>query len=161
MPGEREPQACTLVIFGATGDLTRRKLMPGLYSLAREALLPKHFAVVAFARRDKSHEQFRDEMRQAIEEFARYPLDESLWNTFASSIYYHRSTFDDALGYGRLQEFLREGDAIVISHGGSRARGIKNAIRVAREAILADVLGKISNQIREGITANEYAPESL
>jgi glucose-6-phosphate 1-dehydrogenase len=108
MPGEREPQACTLVIFGATGDLTRRKLMPGLYSLAREELLPKHFAVVAFARRDKSHEQFRDEMRQAIAEFARYPLDESLWETFASSIYYHRSTFDDALGYVRLQEFLRQ-----------------------------------------------------
>jgi glucose-6-phosphate 1-dehydrogenase len=108
MPGEREPQACTLVIFGATGDLTRRKLMPGLYSLAREGLLPRHFAVVAFARRDKTHEQFRDEMRQAIAEFARYPLDEALWNTFASGIYYHRSTFDDALGYERLQEFLHE-----------------------------------------------------
>lgn len=49
----------------------------------------------------------------------------------------------------------------VISHGGSRARGIKNAIRVAKEAVMADVLGKISNQIREGITSNEYAPESL
>lgn len=97
MPGEREPQACTLVIFGATGDLTRRKLVPGLYSLAREGLLPRHFAVVAFARRDKTHDQFRNEMRQAITEFARYPLDESLWNAFASGIYYHRSTFDDAL----------------------------------------------------------------
>jgi glucose-6-phosphate 1-dehydrogenase len=47
-------------------------------------------------------------MRQAIEEFARYPLDEALWNTFASGIYYHCSTFDDALGYVRLQEFLHE-----------------------------------------------------
>ena len=102
MRAEREPQACTLVIFGATGDLTRRKLLPGLYSLAREALLPKHFAVVAFARRDKTHEQFRDEMRQAIEEFARYPLDGPLWDNFASCIYYHRSTFDDAVGYSRL-----------------------------------------------------------
>ena len=108
MRAEREPQACTLVIFGATGDLTRRKLLPGLYSLAREGLLPKHFAVVAFARRDKTHEQFRDEMRQAIEEFARYPLDEPLWDNFASGIYYHCSTFDDALGYVRLQEVLHE-----------------------------------------------------
>jgi glucose-6-phosphate 1-dehydrogenase len=47
-------------------------------------------------------------MRQAIAEFARYPLDETLWNAFASGIYYHRSTFDDALGYGRLQELLQE-----------------------------------------------------
>lgn len=108
MPGERDPQGCTLVIFGATGDLTRRKLIPGLYSLACEQLLPKNFAVVAFARRDKTHEQFREEMRQAIEEFARYPLDTSLWDSFASGIYYHRSTFDDALGYVRLKEFLAE-----------------------------------------------------
>ncbi len=110
MPGERQPQPCTLVIFGATGDLTRRKLVPGLYSLAHQGLLPPHFAVIGFARRDKTHEQFRGEMRQAINEFARHPLDESLWETFANGIYYHRSTFDDALGYGRLQEFLREVD---------------------------------------------------
>jgi glucose-6-phosphate 1-dehydrogenase len=108
MPTEREPQPCTLVILGATGDLTRRKLVPGLYSLAQEQLLPRHFAVVGFARRDKTHEQFRAEMRQAVEQFARYPLDNTLWETFASSFYYHCSTFDDALGYLRLQEFLRE-----------------------------------------------------
>lgn len=108
MPHEREPQSCTLVIFGATGDLTRRKLIPGLYSLARERLLPEHFAVVGFARRDKTHEEFRAEMRQGVQEFARYPLDNALWEAFASGLYYHRSTFDDALGYTRLQEFLRE-----------------------------------------------------
>ena len=108
MPNEREPQSCTLVIFGATGDLTRRKLVPGLYSLAQEHLLPKHFAVVGFARREKTHEQFRAEMRQAVQQFARYPLDDTLWETFARGLYYHCSTFDDALGYVRLQEFLRE-----------------------------------------------------
>ena len=89
MPNEREPQSCTLVIFGATGDLTRRKLVPGLYSLAQEHLLPKHFAVVGFARREKTHEQFRAEMRQAVQQFARYPLDDTLWETFARGLYYH------------------------------------------------------------------------
>jgi glucose-6-phosphate 1-dehydrogenase len=97
-----------LVIFGATGDLTRRKLVPGLYNLAQQHLLPDHFAVVGFARREKTHEQFRVEMRQAVEQFARYPLDEALWKTFADGLYYHRSTFGDASGYSRLQEFLRE-----------------------------------------------------
>ncbi len=108
MPGERDPQSCTLVIFGATGDLTRRKLVPGLYSLAHQGLLPQNFAVVGFARRDKTHEIFRDEMRQAIEQFARHPFDAALWEAFASGLYYHRSTFDDALGYVRLREFLHE-----------------------------------------------------
>jgi glucose-6-phosphate 1-dehydrogenase len=108
MAAERELQPCTLVIFGATGDLTKRKLVPGLYSLAQERLLPSDFAVIGFARRDKTHDVFRQEMRQAVQEFARYPLDNRLWETFASRLYYHRSTFDDAMGYARLQEFLDE-----------------------------------------------------
>jgi glucose-6-phosphate 1-dehydrogenase len=108
MAAERELRPCTLVIFGATGDLTKRKLVPGLYSLAQERLLPKNFAVIGFARRDKTHDVFRQEMRQAVQEFARYPLDDTLWETFASRLYYHRSTFDDAMGYTRLQAFLHE-----------------------------------------------------
>jgi glucose-6-phosphate 1-dehydrogenase len=108
MAAERELRPCTLVIFGATGDLTRRKLVPGLYSLAQERLLPSNFAVIGFARRDKTHEVFRQEMRQAVQEFARYPLDDTLWETFASRLYYHCSTFDDAEGYTRLQAFLHQ-----------------------------------------------------
>jgi glucose-6-phosphate 1-dehydrogenase len=108
MARERGLQPCTLVIFGATGDLTRRKLIPGLYSLAQEKLLPECLTVIGFARRDKSHDDFRADMRQAVQEFARYPFDETLWGTFADSLYYHRSTFDDALGYERLETFLHE-----------------------------------------------------
>jgi glucose-6-phosphate 1-dehydrogenase len=105
---EREPQPCTVVIFGATGDLTRRKLVPGLYSLAKQRLLPERFAVIGFARRDKSHDIFREEMRQAVQEFARHPFEDALWQDFAKRLYYHRSTFDDAEGYVRLQKFLHE-----------------------------------------------------
>ncbi|GIX46961.1 MAG: glucose-6-phosphate 1-dehydrogenase [Candidatus Tectimicrobiota bacterium] len=111
MTAEREPRACTMVIFGATGDLTRRKLIPGLYSLAKQQLLPSQLVVIGFARRPKTHEQFRQEMRQAVCEFARFPLDEALWERFASRFYYHQSTFDDAEGYRRLGALLRQVEA--------------------------------------------------
>ena len=60
---------CIMVIFGATGDLTARKLLPALYNLARDGQLPSHFACVGFARREKSHVQFREEMLEASTNF--------------------------------------------------------------------------------------------
>lgn len=105
---ERDPPPCTLVIFGATGDLTRRKLIPGLYSLAQQQLLPDNFAVIGFARRDKSHDDFRHDMRQAVQEFARHPFEAERWHQFASRLYYHRASFDDAQGYDRLGDLLRD-----------------------------------------------------
>ena len=87
---------CIVVIFGATGDLTARKLIPALYNLAREGQLPAHFACVGFARRDKSNEQFRDEMHEAVNKFSRVkPVDKALWDTFSEQLFYHRSEFDD------------------------------------------------------------------
>ncbi|TAN60322.1 MAG: glucose-6-phosphate dehydrogenase, partial [Magnetospirillum sp.] len=65
------PEGCALVIFGASGDLTRRKLLPALYALAHDGLLPDRFAVIGFARREKDHEAFRAEMRGAVEQFSR------------------------------------------------------------------------------------------
>ena len=63
-------ESCILVIFGATGDLTARKLIPALYNLARDGQLPTHFACVGFARRAKTHEKFREEMEEAPLVFA-------------------------------------------------------------------------------------------
>src|SRR5712692_9391890 len=68
-PTPPRPAPCTLVLFGATGDLTRRKLIPALYSLACQNLLPERFAIVAFARRPKTDEEFREDLRYAIREF--------------------------------------------------------------------------------------------
>ena len=105
-------EPCILVIFGASGDLTARKLLPALYNLAREGQLPPQFAVVGFARREKSHQQFRDEMKQAVISFSRVkPLDEALWKNFQEQIYYHRSEFHEEEGYRTLQKFLSELDA--------------------------------------------------
>src|SRR5215471_19203019 len=61
---------CAFVLFGATGDLTRRKIVPALFSLQQQGLLPEPFVVVAFARRDKTDESFRAELRDAVKEFA-------------------------------------------------------------------------------------------
>lgn len=102
---------CVLVIFGATGDLTARKLMPALYNLAREGQLPAHFACVGFARRDKDHALFRQEMHDAVSRYSRVkPVDDKLWKTFSEQLYYHQATFTDAEGYQRLKVFLENLD---------------------------------------------------
>ncbi len=102
---------CILVIFGATGDLTSRKLFPALYNLQRDGQLPGHFACVGFARREKSNEQFRQEMHDAVNQFSRVkPVDESLWSTFSNQIYYHISNFDEDEGYEKLRQLLENLD---------------------------------------------------
>lgn len=109
---------CILVIFGATGDLTARKLLPALYNLAREGQLPSQFAVVGFARRDKTHEQFRQEIKQAISQFSRVkPIDESIWSHFEKQIYYHKAEFHEEAGYVSLKKFLSELDVLLGTKG--------------------------------------------
>jgi glucose-6-phosphate 1-dehydrogenase len=104
------PDPCVLVIFGATGDLTARRLLPALYNLAHEGQLPSHFACVGFARREKTDEQFRDEMYNAVNEHSRtQPIDLEVWHAFSEQLFYHRSEFDNDAGYeafaGRLKSF--------------------------------------------------------
>lgn len=103
---------CILVIFGASGDLTARKLLPALYNLTREGQLPSHFACVGFARRTKSHEQFRQEMFDAVSKYSRVkPIDQGLWNSFSEQLFYHMSEFDNDEGYEKLKAFLADLDA--------------------------------------------------
>ncbi|MBS0627338.1 MAG: glucose-6-phosphate dehydrogenase [Verrucomicrobia bacterium] len=107
----RFAEPCILVIFGATGDLTARKLIPALYNLAREGGLPPQFACVGFARREKTHDQFREEMKDAIAKFSRVkPVDEALWDTFKNQLFYHTSEFHDPAGFDRLSSFLKDLD---------------------------------------------------
>ncbi len=105
------PEACTLVIFGASGDLTRRKLLPALYALAHDGLLPEHYFVVGFARRSKGHDAFRDEMRGAVEEHSRLrPLKPEIWESLAQRLSYVSAAFEDPAGYERLRALLAELD---------------------------------------------------
>lgn len=112
-PGQtvRTLDPCVVVIFGATGDLTARKLIPALYNLKREGQLPTNFACCGFARREKTDEAFREEMKKAISEHSRVkPIDETVWETFHPQIFYHQSEFDDDEGYERFRKHLEEID---------------------------------------------------
>ena len=114
----KNPEPCILVIFGVTGDLTARKLIPALYNLARDGLLPPHFACVGFARRDKNHESFRDEMLEAVEKYSRSkPLDPELWKSFREKLFYHRAEFHEDEGYTSLAQFLNHLDAQIGAKG--------------------------------------------
>lgn len=106
----RQAPPCALVIFGATGDLTRRKLVPSLLGLAEDGLLPNGLAVVGFARRPKTDDEFRTELEAALRE---YGASESELQTFAElrdRITYLQSTFDDDDGYRRLRDHLESLD---------------------------------------------------
>lgn len=104
------PEPCSVVIFGATGDLTHRKLIPALYNLAADGDLPAGLSVVGFARRDKTDEAFRTELEEAARKFSRQTINDDLWKVFASSISYHRSEFGELEGYRRLSEKLAQLD---------------------------------------------------
>ena len=119
-PGQtsRSLDPCVVVIFGATGDLTARKLMPALYNLKREGQLPTHFACCGFARREKTHDTFRTEMKKAVETYSRMkPIDPSLWETFQNQLFYHTSEFDDDAGYERFAQFLENIDTQLGTRG--------------------------------------------
>jgi glucose-6-phosphate 1-dehydrogenase len=108
---QRTPPPCTVVIFGATGDLTHRKLIPALYQLQRERLLPPGFSVVGFARRDWSDDYFRESLLQSARWHARAGIDDALWQGFAAGCFYIRSAFDDPQGYMALAGRLDQIDA--------------------------------------------------
>ena len=110
-------EPCALVIFGATGDLTRRKLIPALYNLAADGNLPSGLAVVCFARRDKTSGVFREELGEAARKYSRRPVNDELWARFAANIFYHRSSFDEAAGYASLAKELETLEARIGTRG--------------------------------------------
>lgn len=112
-----EPAA--LVIFGASGDLTRRKLLPALYNLSLSGRLPSHFAIIGVARRAKSNEAFAQEMRQAVEAHSRRkPIDTAAWGEIAGSLSYVQGTFESAATYRALEKELSRVDRERGTRGG-------------------------------------------
>lgn len=102
----RTPEPNAMVIFGATGDLTRRMLVPALYNLHASRLLPAGFSVIGFARRPWTNETFREQMREACEKYAALPVTLEVWDSFARGLYYVRSDFHEREGYDRLKDLL-------------------------------------------------------
>jgi glucose-6-phosphate 1-dehydrogenase len=104
-------ESCVVVIFGATGDLTRRKLLPALYRLAQQHLIPAEFAILGVARQQMSDQEYRAKMREALAEFGDDdPIDEAVWNSFAGGIFYVAGEFKDAETYIRVKALLKEID---------------------------------------------------
>ena len=106
----RRPDACVLVIFGASGDLTSKKLMPALYALATRKLLPEKFAVVGAARTEESDDEFRDRMKEAVKEHARDEFKQDTWDELAAGMRYVTLDFSDDAAEDKLAELLTEID---------------------------------------------------
>ena len=104
------PQPCALVIFGATGDLAHRKLIPALYNLAAAGELPPAVTVIGFARRPKKDDEFHNELAETTKQFSRQPVRDEIWKTFAQSLFYHQSEFEDQEGYQSLAKRLEQVD---------------------------------------------------
>ncbi len=104
---ERMPEPCTMVICGATGDLTLRKLGPAIYNLALGGHLPPEFTVVGFARRPMTSEEFHAHLRAGIDQFSRNrPVSESVWSAFTAGVEYQQGNLDDPDAYQALAKRL-------------------------------------------------------
>jgi glucose-6-phosphate 1-dehydrogenase len=105
------PDPCAFVLFGATGDLAHRKVIPAIYQLWRTNLLPAEFSLVAVARRPYSDEAFAAEARDSVAKYSRVqPVDQAAWAELAKRITYHQLDFGDDAGFDRLAERLDELD---------------------------------------------------
>ncbi|MFN2529852.1 MAG: glucose-6-phosphate dehydrogenase [Pyrinomonadaceae bacterium] len=105
---ERSAEPCAIVIFGATGDLTKRKLLPAVFHLAQQQLIPPQFAIIGVARQPFDDEAFRARMRDALAEFGEEEIDEQAWQKFATAISYVPGDFSDAATYEALKKKLQD-----------------------------------------------------
>jgi glucose-6-phosphate 1-dehydrogenase len=106
----RTPDPCALVIFGASGDLTKKKLFPALYSLAFRRLLPDKFAIVGVARTEETDEEFKARMKEAVQEHGRDEFRDEVWDTLAEGMRYIGTDFADESGEDELAQTLAELD---------------------------------------------------
>jgi glucose-6-phosphate 1-dehydrogenase len=106
----RPPNPQLIVVFGASGDLAKKKVLPALYNLAVAGLLPERYCVIGFAKDEWDHDDFRAHARSSIENHSRTPLDESAWKPFADSLWFISGTFDDQDALGRLKTALDRHD---------------------------------------------------
>ena len=104
---ERTAEPCAVVIFGASGDLTKRKLVPALYRLVQERLVPAEFGIVGLARTPMSDDEFRQKMKESVQQFSEAKqVDEEVWNSFAQGLFYQSTDIGNAADYQKLSELL-------------------------------------------------------
>ena len=110
----RVPEPCALVVFGITGDLARKKLLPAVYDLANRGLLPTNFALLGFARRDWEDQDFAELSRESARQHARTPWREEVWERLAGNVRFVQGAFDDDDAFDQLAATLGELEG---SHG--------------------------------------------
>src|SRR5712692_8512745 len=112
------PEPCALVVFGASGDLAHRKLIPALYNLAVSAHLPAAFGIVGVSKSEYSHAEFAREMREAVAQYSRTkPIDEEVWQDFGAALRYVAGSFDDPQAFVKLKAQLEELDRTRATRG--------------------------------------------
>lgn len=104
--------SAVLVIFGGTGDLTHRKLMPALYNLVLDQLLPENFTVVSVGRRDKSEEEYKKDIYESVKKHSRNKIDATIWNRLQEMIHYYQFDFTNLEGFAGLREYLDKLDKV-------------------------------------------------
>jgi glucose-6-phosphate 1-dehydrogenase len=109
--GERIPEPCVMVIFGASGDLTKRKLMPALFKLFQNGLLPTGFSVIGIARAQETHDSFRENMKNAVQTFSEQSPNMQVWEDFARGLFYLSGDADDQNCYVELLKLLETLDS--------------------------------------------------
>jgi glucose-6-phosphate 1-dehydrogenase len=107
----RTPDPCAMVIFGASGDLTQKKIFPALYSLAFRRLLPEKFGVIGVARTEESDDDFRERMKEAVHKYARDEFRDDVWEPLAEGMRYVATDFADEMGENKLGAALNELDS--------------------------------------------------
>jgi glucose-6-phosphate 1-dehydrogenase len=107
---KRVAPPCAFVVFGATGDLTHRKLLPAVYNLAANGSLPERFTGVGVARRDMTSDAFRKGLHEAAKKYSRSGLDDDVWNRFSSEIHYCQGSFEDPKTFQKLKGELEHLD---------------------------------------------------
>lgn len=132
---EQTAEPCIVVIFGASGDLTKRKLVPALYRLVQQRLLPAEFAIVGLARTEMSDEEFRQKMRESVAQFSEAKtVDDEVWQSFAQGLYYLTADIGSADDYRKLGESLDRIDR-ERGTGGNRLFYLSVAPRFYAEAV--------------------------
>lgn len=107
-PTENQEQACIFVIFGGTGDLTKRKLIPALYNLIQQKALSQKFGIVCIGRQEKTEAAYKNELLEALRAYSKHKVDAARWDYFTQHLFYKQFDFSSAgEGYAALGDFLR------------------------------------------------------
>jgi glucose-6-phosphate 1-dehydrogenase len=139
----RNPDPCVLVIFGASGDLTHKKLMPALYSLMLRRLLPARLAVVGVARTEADDDAFRSDMKEAVRQHARDEFSDDVWEELAANMHYVATDFADDGGERKLEELVGKLDS-ELDLGGNRLYYL--AVPPSAHPVIVEALGKEPNE---------------